>query len=88
MAMKREIKKIDPSSLARAMAYVYGSIGILYSAFILLFSLFSPSLIGFAAGLSVVVIIFMAIAGFISGMVFAFVYNFGAKKWGGIKIEV
>ncbi len=86
--MKREIKSIDAGSMAKTFAYVYGALGTVYGIIIALLSLIAPGLLGFGLMMAVLIIIFMIVFGAIFGFVAALAYNFGAKWWGGVKLEV
>jgi len=94
-----EIRHINPVSIAKVLAFVYGGIGLIYS---IIFSLVFGFL-GFTAGgqisiqggfnvfSAIVALVFFPLAfalfGAIAGFVVGSLYNFAAKKVGGIKIR-
>ena len=87
------LTRIDPTSLAKIYAAVYGVIGLLIglpAGCIALLGIGGENA-GMGAGLGLFAIIayplFLAIAGLIGGFVTAFVYNFVADRIGGVELE-
>ena len=85
--MKKEIKRIDVNSSAKVGAYLSGFFGLIYGFVISLFFLFNPSIIGFGILIVIFSVFACAIIGAIFGALYAILYNFGSKKFGGIKLE-
>jgi hypothetical protein len=96
----KELKAIDPVSLGKLMAIVNAIIGLIVGIIFALFaSIFLaaiptgvgvPYLLPFALGAFAVIAfpILFAIAGFIWGVVVAFLYNVVAKRFGGVKLDL
>ena len=98
-----EIKKINKTSLAKIIGAVYGTIGFFVSIMLAIFvggniiaqSSFAGSIVAVvffhvAAGILFGVLTFVVCGafGWMIGYVLAAIYNFIAKKVGGIKIEI
>lgn len=89
----REIKKIDPISAGLMLSIIYAIIGFFFAVAIIiinpLLGLVSFSELGFLAVLAVVLytLVFFII-GLLTGLVGSVVYNFVAKRIGGIKIKL
>jgi hypothetical protein len=95
------LKRIDPFSLAKLNAILYGLLGLLIGAIFALLSLFGAALgsafdesgqawIGGLFGVGAVFIfpIFYAIIGFISGLILSALYNLAAGMGGGVQVEL
>jgi len=97
----KEIKSIDPGSVAK-VAGLFGVIwGLLVGIFLLIlgttatrfmgrffmgFETLFPLVIGVAAIIALPIL--YGITGFIAGYIVSYVYNFVAKKVGGVKIDL
>ena len=89
----KELKVIDPMSLGKMMAIISAVIGFIVGLFS---AAFAPFMAAFnpvgAAALGVLAIIVFpiasAIAGFVMGVIVAFVYNEVAKRYGGVKLDL
>jgi len=75
----KEIKKIDPFSLAKFMATYMFVIGALAAIMISVIQSFT---------IGIVMLIVYPLLGFVSGLIFGFIYNLYAETFGGIKIEL
>jgi len=88
----KKIKTIVPKSLARVSGFLYGLLGLIGGLIVFVISLFSLATgHGFAWFGLIAIILFplgYGIMGLIFGYVGAWIYNFVAKKVGGIEIEV
>lgn len=81
----RKIKRIVPTTLAKAFTVIYGLIGLIVAFFAALVkaSDFAYS-IGFLFGFTAIYII----SGYLVGLITAFFYNIAAKYTGGVAIEI
>lgn len=88
-----ELKKVDVLSYARMRGFfgvvggavlgiVYGFMGAAYASFNLFFSVIAFIAVFFATALLV------AGVSFVVGIIEAAIYNYIAKKWGGVKVEI
>jgi hypothetical protein len=85
----KKIKRISPKSLAKISGLIYGFLGLLAGAVVLLISIFSGEKGVLLALLAFIVVpILYGAIGFLMGYLIAFIYNFAAKKMGGIEVEV
>ncbi|WP_412068403.1 hypothetical protein [Rubrivirga sp. IMCC43871] len=93
--MRTTLRRIDPGSLAKVYAAVYGAIALLFAlpigcAFSVIGS--SGEMGALGAGIGLVAIIAYPVAGviggFIAGFLTAFVYNLVADRIGGVEIEL
>lgn len=91
-----EIKSIDAMSLGKVYAIIGGIIGVILGVFIFLAALASAVAlpgataalsIGVALVVTITVILFYALISFIGGLLVAVLYNYTAKKVGGVKIK-
>jgi hypothetical protein len=96
------ITRIGPLSLAKIVALVYGVIGLLIGAVISLFALIGAAFAGAAAqpinsplvglifgvGSVILLPIFYGLAGFVTSLIAAWLYNVIAARVGGIEITV
>jgi hypothetical protein len=96
---KRTIKRFDPLQLGKIFAVVYGGLALLLAPFMILLALAgghqsgglpqSNGFVGtFGIGFAIAFPFIYAIAGFIGGILGAFIYNIAAKIVGGIQLEV
>ena len=99
---QREIKKVDPTSLAKVMGVLYALlgviIGLLFAAFGSLFNSLpmgeedeaARSMISGFFGISSIIFfpIFYGIIGLIGGIITGFLYNLVAGWVGGVRIDV
>lgn len=101
--MQKEIKKINKTSLAKITALIYSLVGFFialavaistmanivaqkdFSGSVILVTLFN---IGAGLLLGVLSSLIMALIGWIIGYVMAGIYNWFAKKAGGVKVEL
>ena len=89
----KELKSIDPMSLGKMMAIISAVIGFIAGLFSAAFAPFAAmwNPVGAAAlGLLAIIVvpIVSAIAGFVLGVIVAFVYNEVAKRFGGVKLDL
>jgi hypothetical protein len=97
------VKRIQPMSLAKVMAVVYGGLGLVIGALVSLFALVGsglaaaaaeegplPPFFGILFGLGAVVVlpIFYGFFGFLGGLIVSGLYNATTKLTGGIELEV
>ena len=91
----KEVKQIDALSLAKLLALIQGSIGLVIGFFFSLFTLpyhmgfgrmMSPFLF-FGLGSIIILPVMYGILGFLMGLVIAFLYNLFARRIGGIKLK-
>ena len=91
--MKKQLKSISPLRAGIVLAVMYGIIGCIILPFFLIAAVFGAhassggAMIG-GAFFAIFIPIFYAIAGFIGGVISAFVYNLVAKWTGGLEFEV
>lgn len=96
-----KIKKIESASCAKIFAFIYGVVGVLIGIFFFALVVSGEKLpdgiatflggdITELVGVSSIFIfpLLYAGAGFVGGLLTAWVFNFGAKWAGGLKIEV
>jgi uncharacterized oligopeptide transporter (OPT) family protein len=83
--MKKRLTYVDPLKLGIVLAVVYGVISLVIVPFFILGALFGPRGSGFGVILAIFFPIIYAIAGFIGGVLTAFVYNLVAKWTGGVE---
>ncbi|MCB1008384.1 MAG: hypothetical protein KDB94_05745 [Acidobacteria bacterium] len=97
------VKRIEPMSLAKVMAMIYGGLGLIFGA---LFSLFAmvgsglaaaaaeggpvPSYFGVVFGLGAVIVLplLYGFFGFLGGLIVSGLYNATSKFTGGVQLEV
>lgn len=96
------VKRIQPLSLAKVMAVVYGGLGLivgaLFSFFAIVGSAFAqaleqgapPAFFGliFGAGAIVVLPLFYGLLGFVGGFIVSGLYNLSVRFTGGLELEV
>lgn len=91
------VKRVGPLSVAKVAGVLYGLMGLLFGAFISLFSLvgsaFAPKdagMLGMLFGMGAVVVlpIFYGILGFIMTLIMAALYNLIAGWVGGVELDV
>jgi len=91
MGMK-EIKEIDVMSLAKVSTTMGVVFGFLFGILLAIGATMPgmPTMIGGVIGIAAIVVlpIVYGIVGFIWGIIIAIVYNFIAKKIGGVKIKI
>jgi hypothetical protein len=89
--MNKRIIFIDPFSLGSVLAYIYGVVGVLVSISILIafFCGTGPGKgsVYFTLFLVVFAPAIYALVGLIQGIVIAYLFNFAAKRSGGIKVK-
>lgn len=98
-----EIKKIDKFSLAKVLGLIYGLIGLIMALFVAVMTMLNiiwqkdfagsviiVSLFNLGAGLllGVITALIGGAFGWIIGLVIAAIYNFLAKKVGGVKVSL
>jgi hypothetical protein len=89
----KKIKRIAPKSFAKVLGTLYAAVGLIGGAIFSLVSItgaLSGQGNGFFFGVGAIVIlpILYGAMGFIGGYISALLYNFVAKKVGGIEIEL
>jgi hypothetical protein len=90
------LKSISPKQLARLLAVIYAALFLLLSLFAVPMFLFVPTgpapNMGFPKSIALVILViypvFGALMGWIGGHIIARVYNFAAKKLGGLRVNV
>jgi hypothetical protein len=88
----KEIKRIIPASLAKVFGALYGLLGLIAGFIFLIISLIAVvsghpgGLFGFIA--VVLIPLIYGVLGLVLGYLMALLYNFVAKKVGGIKFEI
>lgn len=92
-----EVMSVDVASVAKILGAIYALFGLIIGFFITIFSFLGAVVAGGAAGTLGVIFgigaiifipLFYGIMGLIVGAIMALVYNFVAKKFGGIKMEL
>jgi hypothetical protein len=89
----KKITKIGAKSFARVLGFLYGLLGLVGGVVVFLISLFSL-ITGHTSGIVVGIIFLILIPiayglmGFVLGYLTALLYNYVAKKTGGIEFEV
>jgi hypothetical protein len=82
------IRRLDPVSVGKITAVLYGLLGLLFVPFLLLISMFSPDTSRVGLGLALAMPIGYAVFGAISSMIAAALYNLVAGWVGGLEFEV
>lgn len=90
------IKRIEPLSLARVLAAIYGGLGLIFGVVLSLFSLFAGGVPGGPAGAELwlfrgaflLLPLFYGVIGFVGGFIVSLLYNFVSGVVGGIELEV
>ncbi len=87
--MKR-IKKIDPKSLGKVFGAMYALMGFIGGVFFFILTLLTHSQtpIFLGMGAPILLPLFYGLMGMVFGYISAWLYNFIAKKVGGVEIEV
>src|SRR5687767_11262363 len=88
----RRIKRFAPWQLAKIFGVLYGGLGLLFAPFFLAFAAFelaAPTGIAtfFGVGMAIAAPIFYGTAGFLSGLIGAWLYNLTTRFTGGMEIE-
>lgn len=94
------LRRIEPMSLAKVYAVIYAVIGLLFGLPMACLSAMMGSMVGssdygdagaafggFGLASIIVIPLFAAVAGFIGGLVTAFIYNLVADRVGGVELE-
>ena len=83
--MKKRLTNVNPLKLGIVLGVLYGVISLIIVPFFILAALFGPKGSGFGIVLAIFFPIIYAVAGFIGGVISAFVYNLVAKWTGGVE---
>lgn len=94
-----KVKKIHPLSLAKVLAGIQASIGLIVGIVMLgamffqapaqTLTLSGPiSALIFGVGAPLFFLLFYGVIGFVSGLIIAPLYNLFARFWGGLELEV
>jgi hypothetical protein len=83
-----QIKSLNSTSLAKVLGLMYLILAVIISPFILLMVI-EEEPIAFSESIFVIlfVVVFYGIAGGIGGFLIGIIYNFIAKRFGGIEVE-
>ncbi|WP_156161172.1 MULTISPECIES: hypothetical protein [unclassified Methanosarcina] len=83
------IKSLNSTSMAKVFGLMYLILAVVFSPFILLM-ISAEGPIGLTESILVIigVVLFYGIAGGIGGFLIGVIYNFVAKKFGGIEMEI
>lgn len=83
-----QIKSLNSKSLSKVLGLMYLVLGVMISPFLLLM-VNAEEPVGFAESVFLVlfVIAFYGVAGGIGGFLIGVIYNFIAKRFGGIEVE-
>ncbi|OGG15154.1 hypothetical protein A2773_04665 [Candidatus Gottesmanbacteria bacterium RIFCSPHIGHO2_01_FULL_39_10] len=92
----KKIKKVNPVSIAKLLAVIYGFLGLIVGAFTTLGSLLGLGAAGknmvfglVLGGASIIVMpLLYAVMGFIGGFIGGLLYNFAVKYTGGLEVEI
>lgn len=90
----KTIKKISPKSIAKLFGVMYAVIGLIFGLIFSALSLVASSdeagAMGLIFGIGAVIAlpVFYGLMGWVGGYVMGWLYNFFAKRVGGIQIEV
>jgi hypothetical protein len=93
----RTIKSVGVLSVGKVLGLLYAAMGVIVVPFFLLFSALGAlsgeaAAAGFGLAMAIAMTIFLPIfygvAGFIGGVIMAFIYNLIAGRLGGIEIEL
>ena len=95
------VRRIEPLSLARIAAVLYGALGLVIGAVVTLFALVGSSLVAasertplpfvgllFGAGAIVLLPVLYGCLGFVGGLVWSALFNLAARLAGGLVVEV
>lgn len=87
-----KIKRIGPMSLGRVASAIYAVLGLILGVFFAVITLFSTQIPSpswmFGVGAVVIFPVLYGVMGFVFGFLVALLYNFIAKKVGGIELDV
>jgi len=83
------ITSLNSKSLAKVLGLIYLILALIFSPFILLM-MSAEGALGLTESIiiMIVVVLFYGIAGGIGGFLIGVIYNFVAKKFGGIEMEI
>jgi uncharacterized oligopeptide transporter (OPT) family protein len=81
--MKKRLTNVSPLQLGIVLGVVYGIISLIFVPFFIIGALFGHA--GFGVVFAIFFPVIYAAAGFIGGVISAFVYNIVAKWTGGIE---
>lgn len=86
-----QIKRISPKSLGKVLGLLYAILGFIFGAVMSVISVATTGFEGagmmFGVGAIVFIPIVYGLGGFVGGYITAWIYNFAAKRVGGIEIE-
>jgi len=93
--MRYRLQKLDPMSVGKISAIMYGTMALLFVPFVAIMALASlvsnhgtaVGVVGFAI-LAVMVPFLYGAIGFVFGALAALIYNFAAGKFGGLEFEI
>lgn len=92
---QKEITYIQPKSAGKILGVLYAIFGLVFGLFFTLISIFTSSASGnsaegiiFGFGSVIVLPILYGVMGFLAGVLGAIIYNFIAKKVGGLKLDL
>jgi hypothetical protein len=85
-----QIKSLKSTSLAKVLGLIYLTLAVIFSPLILLMASMEEGALGLTESIiiMIVVVLFYGIAGGIGGFLIGVIYNFIAKKFGGIEMEL
>lgn len=83
------IKSLNSASMAKVLGLMYFILAVIFSPFILLMaSAEGPIGLTESIVIAIAIILFYGIAGGIGGFLIGVIYNFIARKFGGIEMEI
>ena len=83
------IKSLNSASMAKVLGLMYLILAVIFSPFILLMaSAEGPIGLTESIVIAIAIILFYGIAGGIGGFLIGIIYNFIARKFGGIEMEI
>jgi hypothetical protein len=83
--MKKRLTHVSPLQLGIVLGVLYGIIALIVVPFFLLAALFGGKGAIMGVGFAIIFPVIYAVAGFIGGVITAFVYNLVAKWTGGVE---
>ncbi len=85
-----QIKSLNSKSLAKVSGLMYLILAVIFSPFILLMANAEDKALGLTGSIFVIIffVLFYGIVGVIGGFLTGVIYNFIAKKFGGIEMEI
>jgi hypothetical protein len=86
--MVQRLSRFSIGQTAKVLGLLYGLMGLIFLPFFLLATMFSPNGAGFGVGFALALPILYGLAGFIFTAIGCALYNWVARKVGGIELSM